>query len=71
MTAGSPFGQLPVDPVNNASDFYSYAANANLTFELDAIMESNKYGQTGSDNKVSNDGGDNSSTYEIGSNLFL
>ena len=72
ISAGTPFGQLPIDPVNNGSYYYSYAASStSLTFEIDAILESAKYGKNGINDKVSTDGGDSSGTYEVGSNLTL
>lgn len=72
ISFGTPLGSLPVDPVNNGSFYYAYAASStNNIFELDAWMESQKYGKGGSNDVVSKDGGDNSSTYEVGSSLTL
>jgi len=66
MSAGTPFGNLPVDPVvNNAAYYYAYAATSTNTFEIDASMESQKYASS-SANVVVNDGGDNGSVYEVG-----
>jgi prepilin-type N-terminal cleavage/methylation domain-containing protein len=72
LVGGTPFGTLPVDPTNNASYYYSYAASStSLVFEVDALMESAKYGSGGSNNVVNTDGGDNPNVYEVGSNLSL
>ena len=72
ISSGAPVGNLPVDPVNNVSYYYAYAASSTLTFEIDAFMESAKY-TTGANGVIANDGGNNSSTYEVGtaSNLAL
>ena len=63
ITSGSPLQNLPVDPINNATYFYSAVFDTtNLTFELDATLESTKYGP-----KAATDGGNSSTTYEVGS----
>jgi len=86
LIGGSPISSLPIDPVNiitdtarvsgisasgNPPDYvYRYACNAtNLTYEVDAVLESATY--TSSDNKMTKDGGDNSSYYEVGTNLKI
>ena len=64
LSYGSPFGALPVDPVNNnTTTYYAYAATSTggSFFELDAFMESAKYTVT-----MANDGGNNANVYEIG-----
>ncbi len=67
ISSGSPIGNLPIDPVNNATYFYSYAASTtNLTFEIVMNMESSRYAQSGSGDVETTDGGNSSSTYEIG-----
>ncbi|MGB7957820.1 MAG: prepilin-type N-terminal cleavage/methylation domain-containing protein [Minisyncoccia bacterium] len=69
VTLGTPLSSLPVDPINNANYYYAYAATStggSYYFELDAFMESRKYGQNGTNDAVTNDGGDNTSTLEIG-----
>jgi prepilin-type N-terminal cleavage/methylation domain-containing protein len=72
LSYGSPFGTLPVDPVNSLSYYYAYAATSTgYTFEIDAFMESKKYGAGGSNDVVTTDGGDNTSTFEVGSKLTL
>lgn len=66
-SGGSPLATLPFDPINNATYFYAYAGNdANLTFELNAKLESTTYTPM-----MANDGGNNASWYETGTNLTL
>src|SRR3989338_2894168 len=43
VSAGTPLGSLPVDPVNNATLFYAYAANDTFQYEIDTAMESVRY----------------------------
>jgi prepilin-type N-terminal cleavage/methylation domain-containing protein len=73
LSYGSPFGQLPVDPVNSLTYYYAYAATSSggYAFEIDAFMESKKYGAGGSNNVVTTDGGDNANAFELGSRLTL
>ena len=71
ISSGSPLSALPLDPTNSTTYFYSFAAsNSNLTFELDALLESTKYSS-----KMTSDGGNlNSATtgfYEIGNDPGL
>lgn len=68
ISAGSPIGNLPVDPTNTSSSllYYAYAASStNLTFEIDARMESIKY-STGGGDVVTTDGGNSPTWYEVG-----
>ena len=72
ISSGAPVGSLPVDPTNNASYTYAYVGNnASSTYKLAAKMESTKYGNSGSGDVVSTDGGPSTSTYEQGTNLAL
>ena len=73
ISAGAPFGVLPVDPTNATSSnlVYGYVATSSLGFKLAAHMESGKYGFNGSNDVVSKDGGLSTSTYELGTNLLL
>ncbi len=73
ISSGSPVGSLPIDPVNNATYFYSYATNAspNYQFEINARMESIRYASSGSSDVESTDGGSSSSVYEAGTSLGL
>ena len=67
ISSGAPMSLWPKDPINNASYFYSYApSSTSLVFELNAEMESIKYGLSGSGDVESTDGGNVSSTYEVG-----
>lgn len=61
ISSGAPIGNLPIDPLNNGTYYYSYMSSSSLTFELDAFLESSKYASY-----ASNDGGDSSTTYEVG-----
>ena len=71
ITPSSPIGREPVDPTNDTT--YKYAYNCSSTassWELVGRMQSTKY-TTGSNNVQSNDGGNNTSNYEIGTDLSL
>lgn len=79
LTSGSPISNLPLDPVNTISSLsavastdlvYRYACRANnLTFEMNAQLESDAY--TVTDNKRTSDGGNNDNYYEVGTNLKI
>ena len=61
-TGGSPLSALPIDPTNSAAYQYAYKGDStNLTFELDAVLESAKYLPM-----MTTDGGNGSSYYEMG-----
>ena len=61
-TGGSPLSALPLDPSQTATYQYTYIGDAtNLTFELNANLESTKYSGL-----EATDGGNCSSVYEIG-----
>lgn len=70
ISAGTPFGTLPIDPTNNQNFYYAYAASTTL-FEIDAFMESSKYSASGTKDVVSTDGGDTNKAYEVGNSLIL
>ena len=82
LIGGSPISNLPIDPVNSlGTDIvtsiststlaYRYACSVTpLAYEVDAVLESNTY-TTGSDNKLTKDGGDSSYYYEVGTNLKI
>ncbi len=74
VSSGSPLGKLPVDPSNNPKKHlvYLFACDpSNNTYELDAVMESKKYGNGGSSDIVSTDGGNDPNVYEVGTDLSL
>ena len=85
ISSGSPLSKLPIDPNNGAVGCYNgttpnattcqyiFAASSTVgVYEIDAAMESQKYGSTsGSANVTNTDNGSNSSQYEVGSNLSL
>lgn len=67
ISSGAPLASWPIDPVNNATYWYSYAATStSQTFELDAKMESTRYANGGSSDVESTDGGSSSSVFEVG-----
>ncbi len=68
ISSGSPLSRLPMDPVNDATYFYAFKSSSTLLYELDAKMESNKYGSGGAGDIVSNtkDGGNDNNWYEVG-----
>ncbi len=62
----SPLSALPIDPINNATYHYAYAGNTgNKYYELNTILESSKF-TSASNNKMSTDGGNSSTVYEVG-----
>ena len=85
ISSGSPLSKLPIDPNNGATGCwnattantvvcqYAFAASSTVgVYEIDAAMESSKYGgPTGSANVTNTDNGNNSYWYEVGSNLSL
>jgi prepilin-type N-terminal cleavage/methylation domain-containing protein len=71
ISSGAPIGSLPVDPLNSGNNIYLYGATS-TSYKLATKMESVKYGYSGSGSDVvSTDGGNNTNTYEQGSNLQL
>lgn len=65
ITGGSPLATLPVDPINDATKFYTYIPGG--SFALSATLESEKFMKE-SGNK---DSGTNPAKIEKGSNLKL
>ena len=69
IPGGSPLSRLPLDPSNNTTNYYQFKNNTtDLTYELNANMESDKYKSGGAANVEldTKDGGDNPNVYEIG-----
>ena len=66
ISGGSPLSALPVDPTSSPTLFYSYATDTGSTFELNADMESERYGEGGNDDMETDDGGNKAGIYEIG-----
>jgi prepilin-type N-terminal cleavage/methylation domain-containing protein len=65
---------LPADPTNsyNKKLFYSYVfKRSSSTFELNANLEFEDFKQNGKEDKTSNDEGDNTLIYEIGTDLYM
>ncbi|MBI4458173.1 prepilin-type N-terminal cleavage/methylation domain-containing protein [Candidatus Uhrbacteria bacterium] len=79
LSGGAPISNLPIDPTNTVTDLanvdyddlvYRYMCDStDLTFELNAKLESTAY--TSSDNRLTLDGGDNDSLYEVGTKLSI
>ena len=69
ISGGTPLSVLPIDPASSdpMNYYYAYAANSSLLFEIDARLESTKYRNS----LVSSEGGNNTSTYEVGTILSL
>ncbi|MGB9847759.1 MAG: type II secretion system protein [Minisyncoccia bacterium] len=69
LTLRSPISALPIDPTNSTSSgyYYVFAASSSLTtYELNANLESSAYASL-----ETTDGGNNSTIYEIGSDLSI
>ncbi len=67
IPGGSPVTELPLDPINSPEYAYTYRCNTtNLSFELNAKMESARYKKGGADDAASVDGGDVDDAYEVG-----
>jgi prepilin-type N-terminal cleavage/methylation domain-containing protein len=68
VSGGSPLSSWPVDPTSNSTLFYSYATagGTQLSFELNADMESERYGNGGKDDIENGDGGNRPNIYEVG-----
>ena len=78
MTGGSPIGSLPHDPnptsaTANPGRYYVYlvGSTSDYTFQLVANMESTYYSNGGAGDVESNDGGNISTLYEIGTTNVL
>lgn len=82
LIGGSPISNLPIDPVNALGALgggtvstttlaYRYVCSVTpLAYEIDAVLESETY-TTGSDNKLTKDGGNSTYYYEVGTNLKI
>jgi hypothetical protein len=71
ISAGAPFGILPIDPSNNFTTFYAFASGSSSTYKLNARMESVKFSKDGSGDVGSHDGGTSDTLYEVGNKLDL
>lgn len=67
VTSGAPLASVPADPTNNATNLYRFASGANKTYEIDAVFEASENNPS----KHQNDGGNNSSKYEVGNDLTV
>lgn len=83
IAGGAPISNMPIDPTNDATGgastlavitnealMYRYSCSkANVTFELDAKLESNAY--VTDDDKAAKDGGNNPLLFETGTDLAI
>jgi len=78
MTGGSPIGSLPADPNITAIDanpgryyVYQVGSTTNYTFKLVANMESTYYTTGGGGDVETNDGGTETTLYEVGTSMTI
>ncbi len=71
VSGGSPLSAWPVDPVNTATFFYSYATDGLTTYEFNVDMESARYASGGSGDIEGTDGGSSATLYEVGNDPGL
>ncbi len=73
ISGGSPLSVLPQDPTASSTvQFYAFAGIVTTnTYELNANMESTKFGHGGSADVETSDGGNNTNMYEIGNDPGL
>ncbi|MFA6135942.1 MAG: LamG-like jellyroll fold domain-containing protein [Candidatus Paceibacterota bacterium] len=62
---------LPIDPTNTPTDGLYYTYTPGGSWEINTILESNKYRLSGDKDRVSSDGGDSYSMYEIGTDKTI
>ncbi len=65
-SGGAPLSKLPIDPSNGSTLYYAFKCATANTWEIDGILESDKYKSL-----MSNDGGSTSTHYEIGNDQDL
>ena len=66
ISSGAPIGNLPQDPTNSGDTIYRYTASSTeLTFELNAQLESTKYTNASTGHEAT-DGGSSSTIFEVG-----
>jgi hypothetical protein len=69
ISTGVPVRELPIDPVNDPLQHlvYLYACDpATQTFEINARLDSLKYGSGGLEDQAAKDGGDDPAVFEVG-----
>ncbi len=71
-SGGSALTNLPIDPVNSGTNYYTFVSNqTNTTYEINTKLESTKYSSGGSSDKETPDGGNNNALYEVGNDPGL
>ena len=71
VPGGSPLITLPRDPTSGLNNYYTFICNqGNRTYELNAWLESVKYGPT-KENLAGKDGGSSVFIYEVGTDPGL
>lgn len=80
ISGGSPISRLPLDPSYRVADpanitdndlLYLYGCDTDLTWELNANLESNQFSNGGDDDRESTDGGNNNNIHEVGTKLTI
>ncbi len=72
ISGGSPLSVLPVDPTHSGINYYAYkGTNSNLTFEINAALESTKYATVKSANDGGAGGASTTVIYEVGTDISL
>jgi prepilin-type N-terminal cleavage/methylation domain-containing protein len=65
ISSGAPIGNLPIDPVNSATNVYRFVASTSIgAYEMNANMESAK--QIAATGVEQTDGGNSTTIYEVG-----
>jgi len=80
IAGGSPINRLPLDPVYSVGDaddlgdedlFYAYGCDTDVTWELNANLESTQFSNGGDEDNESTDGGNNNDIHEVGTKLTI
>ncbi|OGM93878.1 hypothetical protein A2524_04085 [Candidatus Wolfebacteria bacterium RIFOXYD12_FULL_48_21] len=72
VSGGAPLATLPIDPVNGAANLQYYAFTASgRKYEVFSVIESENNFLGGPNDKISSDGGDDFTRYEVGSDLTI
>lgn len=67
ISTGTPFESLPIDPLNNSTNYYRLGVStSNKTYEIDGVFENPE-----NITKHSTDSGNNQNVYELGTDLTI